>query len=278
MKKVILITGASSGMGKETALHLIREGHIVYGLARRVENMNDIAKAGGHVVSLDITDSDNIDKVVSQIYIKHSQIDVLWNNAGFSVAGAVEDISEEDAKAQFNVNLFGLAEMTKAVLPYMRSENSGLIINTSSVGGRIYTPLGAWYHASKHALEGWSDCLRLELKPFGINVVVLQPGGVATEFGDVLTTPLRERLKGGAYEKISSDLANMYEDLYTSQKNLAPASVIAKTVSKIVKSKKPKTRYVAGYMARTTLFFRKILSDRLFDKFIWATIRREQAK
>lgn len=278
MKKVVLITGASAGMGKKSALQLIKEGHIVYGLARRIDHMSDIINAGGHAISVDVTDAGSIKSAVVKVIGDQGHIDVLWNNAGYSVAGAVEDVSEEDAKAQFNVNLFGLAEMTKAVLPYMRKQRSGLIINTSSVGGKMHTPLGAWYHASKFAVEGWSDCLRLELAPFDINVVVLQPGGIATEFGEVLVKPLRERSSGGAYEGVSSDIADMYQDLFTTGKNLVPPSVIANTVSKMIRSKQPKTRYAVGYMAKTVLFFRRLLSDKLFDKFIMATIKREGGK
>ena len=181
--QVILITGASSGMGKDAAMHLINQGHIVYGAARRVSNMADIVEKGGHALELDVTNPEQVKSVADKIIEEQGRIDVLVNNAGYAVYGAVEDVSAEDAKRQFDVNLFGLAEMTKAVLPYMRKSKSGKIINISSMGGKMYTPLGAWYHATKHALEGWSDCLRLELKQFGIDVVVIEPGGIATEFG-----------------------------------------------------------------------------------------------
>ncbi|WP_274064365.1 oxidoreductase [Vibrio parahaemolyticus] len=278
MKKVIVITGASSGMGKDTALKLINEGHIVYGLARRADKMQDLVDAGGYALGVDITNSEMIAEVVSKIIAEQHHIDVLWNNAGYSVTGAVEDVSEEDAKRQFDVNLFGLAEMTKAVLPHMREQRSGTIINTSSVGGKIYSPLGAWYHATKHALEAWSDCLRLELKPFNINVVILQPGGISTEFGDVLVEPLLTRSKGGAYEEISSDIAYMYKKIYTSSKNMAPTSVISQVISKIIRTKKTKTRYAAGYMAKTTLFMKFIMSDKLFDKFIISTFKKEKTR
>ena len=232
MKKVILITGASSGMGKDAALSLIKEGHIVYGAARRVNNMQDIVDAGGHAIALDVTDHESIQKAADKVISEHNRIDVLWNNAGYSVTGAVEDVSYEDAKRQFEVNLFGLAEMTKAVLPFMRKQMSGTIINTSSVGGKIFSPLGAWYHATKHALEGWSDSLRIELKPFNIHVVILEPGGVASEFGDVLYQPLLDRSKGGAYEDLSKKVAAMYKDTYENPKNTSPASVISDVMVK----------------------------------------------
>lgn len=267
-RKVILITGASSGMGKDGALRLIKEGHIVYGGARRVNKMQDIINAGGHTVELDVTDIESIKKTVDKIISEQGRIDVLWNNAGYSVAGAVEDVSYEDAKRQFEVNLFGLAEVTKAVLPFMRKQMSGTIINTSSVGGKVFTPLGAWYHATKHALEGWSDSLRIELKPFNINVAIIEPGGIKTEFGDVMNQPLLDRSKDGAYEEFSKKVAESYEKNYADPKRLSQPSVISDVVVKILNSNNPKTRYVVGYMSKTTIFMRWLLSDKLFEKMI----------
>ncbi|MCL4113180.1 UNVERIFIED_CONTAM: hypothetical protein GTU68_051197 [Idotea baltica] len=181
MGKVILVTGASSGIGKATALKLIKEGHTVYGAARRLNKMKELETAGGHAVALDVMDHERVKEVVKQILDQEGRIDVLVNNAGYALWGPVEEVGYEAAKRQFEVNIFGLAEVTKAVLPGMRAQKSGRIINVSSVGGKIYSPLGAWYHATKHALEGWSDCLRLELKQFGIDVVIIQPGAIATE-------------------------------------------------------------------------------------------------
>ena len=182
-KKVILITGASSGMGKESAKALIRKGHAVYAAARRIEQMEDLKSMGGYPIEMDITSENDVREVIETIIRKEGRIDVLWNNAGYGLYGAVEDVPIEDAKKQFEVNLFGLAAITQKVVPYMREANRGTIINTSSMGGKMYTPMGAWYHASKHAVEGFSDCLRLELEPFNIKVVVLEPGIIITEFG-----------------------------------------------------------------------------------------------
>ncbi|MEE4000738.1 oxidoreductase [Tenacibaculum sp. FZY0031] len=268
MKKVILITGASAGMGKDGALRLIKEGHIVYGGARRINKMQDIIDAGGHSIELDVTNIDSIKNAVNTIIRDQGRIDVLWNNAGYSVTGAVEDVSYEDAKKQFEVNLFGLSEVTKAVLPFMREQKSGTIINTSSVGGKIFSPLGAWYHATKHALEGWSDSLRIELKPFNINVAIIEPGGISTEFGNVLYQPLIDRSKGGAYEEISKKVADSYKANYADPKRLAPTSVVSDVAVRIINSKRPKTRYVVGYMSKTTIFMRWLLTDRMFEKII----------
>lgn len=266
MKKVILITGASSGMGKDTALRLLEEGHVVYGGARRVEKMNDITAAGGHVLPLDVTNIDSISSAVQTVLEEQYRIDVLWNNAGYSLTGAIENISYEEAKQQFDVNLFGVAEMTKAVLPTMRKQGKGTIINTSSIGGKMHMPmLQSWYHASKFALEGWSDALRMEVEPFGIDVTLIEPGGVSTEFMEVLSMNLTERAKGTAYEKETERVALGLKNA-NNPKNISPTSVVTNAVMKIVRSKRPKPRYVVGKNAKLILFIRKVLNDRTYDK------------
>lgn len=272
MKKVVLITGASSGMGKAAAMHLIEQGHTVYGAARRKEKMKDLEKAGGHALAMDITRQQDIDEAVGQVLERESHIDVLINNAGYAIYGAVEDTSIEDARQQFEVNIFGLAAITKAVLPKMRERQSGTIINISSMGGKIYTPLGAWYHATKHALEGWSDCLRLELKQFNIDVVIVEPGIINTEFGDVMNGPLLERSGNSAYGKLASKVSASVEESYRKGNSSSP-EVIAKVIAKAVSSKKPKTRYVAGKLARPLIFMRGLLSDRLFDKAVMSQVK-----
>ena len=159
MSKVILITGASSGIGLVTAVYLANKNYKVYGTARRLNEMTPIINAGGNAFKLDVTKEEDIINGVNYVIEKEGRIDVLWNNAGFGLWGAVEDISIERAKNQFDVNLFGLARITQEVLPFMRERKEGIIINTSSVGVRLYTTLGAWYHSTKHALEGLSDWL-----------------------------------------------------------------------------------------------------------------------
>lgn len=273
MKKVILITGASSGIGKDAALTLLKAGHMVYGAARRVEEMKDIEQAGGKALKMDVTKLADIKAVVETVVGESGRIDVLFNNAGYAVYGAVETVSLDDARKQFEVNIFGLAEMTKAVIPQMRKQGSGTIINTSSMGGKIYTPLGAWYHATKHALEGWSDCLRLELKPFDIDVVIIEPGGIATEFGEVMYEPMVERAKGTPYESLSNQLANSTRDLYIKPGALSPASVISDLVLSAVNARQPKTRYVAGKYAKPMMFIRKYFGDRIFDKIIMNQVK-----
>jgi len=278
MKKVILITGASSGIGKDAALQLVKEGHIVYGAARRVEKMQDIVEAGGYAIKLDVMDDEDIERAVQQIQSEQGRIDVLFNNAGYGLYGAVETITKEEAKRQFDVNIFGLAEMTKAVIPLMRAQKSGTIINTSSMGGKVYTPYGAWYHATKHALEGWSDCLRLELAPFNINVVIIEPGAIQTEFADVLYEPMLKRSKGTVYENMAKTIAKATKAMYGGDGKISPPSVISDLVSRAVRADRPKTRYVAGKFAKPMMFIRKYFGDRTFDKIVMSTVNRERGK
>ncbi|MDR6804601.1 NAD(P)-dependent dehydrogenase (short-subunit alcohol dehydrogenase family) [Dyadobacter sp. BE34] len=267
MKKVILITGASSGMGKETAQKLIKEGHIVYTVARRIDLMQDLKKIGGHPLQMDVTDETDIQRVVETIIEEQGRIDVLWNNAGFGLYGSVEDVSLDEARRQFEVNVFGMAALTQKVVPYMRSAQSGTIINTSSMGGKMYFPMGAWYHASKHAVEGLSDCLRLELKPFNINVVVLEPGFIATEFGSVLLDGFAKIRKDSAYRDVMEKIIAGTKKAAEGSGSSKP-TVISDAVSKIVNTKKPKTRYRVGKFAKPMVWMRTYLGDELFDKIV----------
>ena len=263
-KKVILITGASSGIGKVTAEKLLEEGHIVYCAARRVEQMENLKKMDAHVLKMDVTNEQDLVDGVGRIMQEQGRIDVLFNNAGYGLYGAVEDIPLEDVRRQFEVNLFGLARLTQLVLPSMRERKQGTIINTSSMGGRIYTPLGAWYHATKHALEGWSDCLRFELSQFNIDVVVIEPGIIETGFGDVLSAPMLKYSGEGPYGQMAEKMAEGTRKSYESGGG-SPSSVIADVISKVVGAQNPKTRYVAGKLARPLMFMRKYFGDRIFD-------------
>jgi short-subunit dehydrogenase len=270
-KKVILVTGASSGIGKATALQLINEGYTVYGAARRIEKMNDIVKAGGHVVKLDVTDDESMVRCVNKIIEERGRIDVLFNNAGYGQYGPVEETSIDKARYQFEVNIFGLARMTQLVLPHMRKQRSGLILNTSSIGGKIYTPLGAWYHATKHALEGWSDALRLEVQQFGIDVVIIEPGIIVTEFSDVLEENMMGTTGENPYKDIIRKMSDSSKEQYE-KGNGSPPAVIAKTVSKAIRARRPKTRYSAGKLAKPILFMRKNFSDRMFDRIVMSMV------
>jgi short-subunit dehydrogenase len=270
MKKVALVTGASSGIGKETAKLLIQNGFTVYGSARRVDKMTDLKSAGVKLLAMDVTDETSMVNGVAEILKNENRIDLLVNNAGYGSYGSVEDMPMSEAKYQFEVNIFGLARLIQLVLPTMRAQKSGRIINISSIGGSIGEPHGAWYHATKFALEGLSDSLRMELKQFNIDVVIIKPGAILTEWNSIA----RENLL-----KVSGNTA--YKDLaHKHVKMLAKADdqgslpiVVAKTIVKASIANKPKTRYATGKGASIILFLRSVLSDRMFDKLMLSTMR-----
>lgn len=270
--KVALVTGASSGIGKEIAKRLLNDGLTVIVVARNVDKMSDLKNLGAHCLRMDITVDGDIQNVVADITRNHGGVDVLVNNAGFGCYGAVEDTPIDDARYQFEVNMFGLARLTQLLLPAMREKRAGTIINISSIGGKIYTPLGAWYHASKHALEGWSDSLRLELAPFGINVVIVEPGIIETEFANVLMDPMLKRSGTGPYGKLAQKMAQASKAAYE-QGNGSSPTIIADIIAQAIQARKPKTRYAAGKFAGPMLFMRKWLSDRMFDRVIMSTAR-----
>lgn len=270
MKKVAIITGASSGMGKSTAFNLHEKGYKVYGMARRTEKMSDLKEKGMEVVSLDLTKDESIVEAVNTVIEKEGRIDVLINNAGYGSYGAVEEVPIEEAKRQFEVNIFGLARITQLVLPTMRKQKSGRIVNISSMGGKMYTPFGAWYHATKYALEGWSDCLRIEVQQFGIDVAIVEPGGIQTEWGDIAMKNLDKVSGNGPY-------ANMVKKVIdSSDKNndkLTPVDVLGREIAKAASEAKPKTRYLKGYLAKPLVGMRKWLGDSLFDKILLSQIK-----
>lgn len=273
-KLVTMVTGASSGIGKEIVKQLLVDGYVVFAAARRIERMADLKQLGAIPLKMDISNASDISKAISTIHQTHAGIDVLVNNAGFGLYGAVEDTSLEDARYQFEVNVFGLAHLTQEVLPHMRNKRFGRIVNISSIIGKIYCPLGSWYCASKHALEGWSDCLRIELAPFGIDVVLVEPGIIQTEFGSTALGPMQERSGKSAYAHMTQLLAVAMEKSYRQNKRSHP-SVVARTISKALKSKKPKTRYAVGQMAKPLLFARRWISDRIFDKLIMMQLKKK---
>lgn len=267
MKKVILITGASSGMGESAARLLLKKGHQVYGAARRMDHMKDLEKAGATILPLDLTRDESIVSCIEEIVKREGRIDVLINNAGYGSYGAVEDVPIEVARRQFEVNLFGLARITQLVLPEMRKNSSGRIVNISSMGGKMYTPLGAWYHATKHALEGWSDCLRLELKESGIDVVIVEPGVIKTPWVDVSVQNLLETSGNGAYSRMANKVAQNLTELYSSN-SATDADVLGRVIARAATVDNPKTRYVKGHLARMAMTARKWLGDRIYDRLM----------
>jgi NAD(P)-dependent dehydrogenase (short-subunit alcohol dehydrogenase family) len=260
--KVCLVTGASSGIGHATALELLRAGHTVYGAARRVSKMDGLRAAGGHALAMDARDDEDLDRVVATVLREQGRIDVLVNNAGTVLHGAIEDVPLGLARDQLEVNLLAPARLVQLVLPSMREQHAGTIVNVSSIGGEIALPLGAWYYASKHAFEAFSDTLRMEVRPFGIDVVIVQPGIIKTEFEDRTPTQLREMSGNGAYREMAEAMAKRGE---TGLSEGSDPRVVAETIREAVESGHPDTRYAVGWLADKLLQLNRSLPDREFD-------------
>ncbi len=270
MKKVALITGASSGIGKETAKLLIQNGFTVYGAARRIDKMADLKDIGVKLLAMDVTNDDSMAAGVNEILSTENRIDVLINNAGYGSYGALEDVPISEAKYQFEVNIFGLARLTQLITPTMRKQDSGKIINISSIGGSLGEPHGAWYHATKYAVEGLSDSLRMELKQFGIDVIIIKPGAILTEWNQIARENLIKVSGNSAYKDLAVKHAKMLEK--ADEQGSQPI-VVAKTILKATLSNNPKTRYSTGGGAKIILFIRKILSDKMFDKLMLSMMK-----
>ena len=268
--KVALVTGASSGIGESTADELHKAGYTVYAAARRVQRMEGLAAQGVRVLEMDVTQDDSMVAGVKQIIAETGRIDLLVNNAGYGSYGAFEDVPLSEGKYQFEVNVFGLARLVQLVVPHRREQKSGRIVNVSSIGGKIYEPLGGWYHSTKFAVEGLSDSLRLELKPFGIDVVVIQPGAIKTEWGGIAVDNMRKTSGSGAYEEQVRQLSAF---LSQTERGSEP-KVIADVIVKAAQARRPRTRYAAGFGAGPILFARKVLSDRGFDALFLGAMRR----
>jgi short-subunit dehydrogenase len=262
MQPVVLISGASSGIGMKTARLLAEKGYIVYGAARRVERMEALKSCGVKTIRMDVVDDKSMTDAIKEILTNEGHIDILINNAGFGSYGAMEDVSMADARYQMEVNVFGTARLAQLVLPEMRERCYGKIINISSIAGKVATPFGGWYHASKFAVEGLSDSLRNEVKPFGIDVILIEPGGINTEWGPIAFDNLEKSTENSVYKQAAFKFATAFKK--TMNKHSDPA-VIARLILYAIETKQPKARYAAGYMAKPTLWMRKLLSDRMID-------------
>jgi len=265
MKKVVLITGASAGIGEATAIALRNQGHVVYGGARRVEKMKNIARYGVKPLALDVSNEESMQRCIQQVLSEQGRIDVLVNNAGYGAYGSLEDTPLAEGKRQFEVNLFGLARMTQLALPHMREHRYGRIINISSIGGRVGSPHGTWYQASKFAVEGFSDSLRMELRQFGIDVVIIEPGAIKTEWSGIAQDNLIKTSGHTVYGNLATQHAH---NLAKYDGSGSTPNVIADTIVQAVEARRPRTRYAVGRGTGMLLLARRILSDRLLDRFM----------
>ena len=265
--KVILLTGASSGIGYDTAVALAQQGHKVYAAARRVDRMEPLRQYGIVPLKMDVTDEASMQEGVKTLLDAEGRIDVLINNAGYGYFGAIENVPMDDARNQMEVNVFGLARLCQLVLPTMRAQHSGRIINIASVAGRSVFYYGGWYHVSKYAVESLSDAMRMELKPFGIDVVIIEPGAIKTNWGIIAADHLIESSRGTAYEQTGTMMANNLRNMYLSNTISDPA-VVRKAIVRAVNARRPCTRYRIGRMANAIVFFHWLLPTRWWDAFL----------
>lgn len=264
MTKVILVTGASSGIGYDAAEAFARQGHRVYAAARRVERMEPLKALGVVPLRMDVTDEASLEAGVRTVLEAEGRIDALVNNAGYGYFGAIENVPLEEARRQLEVNVFGLARLCQLVIPSMREQGSGRIVNISSVAGKTVLYFGGWYHVSKFSVEALSDALRMELKPFGIDVSMIEPGGIKTNWGIIAADHLAESSKGTPYEAEGLRESETMRKAY-SMRLLSNPSVVTRAISKAVNSRRPRARYRVGFGAGTLLFLHAILPTRWWD-------------
>ncbi len=274
--KTVLVTGASSGIGMATVKLLLQKGYVVYAAARRVERMEELRTHGAIPLQMDLTDKESIKTGIDRINKESGGVDILINNAGYGSFGSVEEVLVEEAKRQFEVNIFGLASLTQLVIPHMREKGWGKIVNISSIAGKVYEPLGGWYHSTKFALEGLSDCMRLELKGFGIDVIVVQPGAIQSEWLSIASESMMKTSGSGVYRELAWGVMNNFSRLYE-KKRSSTSDVVARIIIKSISVRKPRTRYPAGKGAKLILTVRKILSDRLYDWMMLTLVSKSKS-
>jgi len=244
----------------------------VYAAARRADRMAALKDRGCRIEPADVTDDAALVALVDKIISETGRIDVLVNNAGYGSYGALEDVPIAEARRQFDVNVFALARLIQLVLPQMRAQRDGYIVNISSIGGKVWEPLGSWYHATKFAVEGLSDSLRAEVAQFGIKVIVIEPGAIRTEWAAISADNLEAASAGTPYQEMARFVGGALRSADTSRLTSGPA-VVADAIGRAVQSPRPRTRYAVGGGARTVLFAQRILTDRGFDRFVRTAYR-----
>ncbi len=271
ISKAVLITGCSTGIGRATALRLAKAGWTVYATARRAETLADLAREGCKTLALDVDSEDSMKAAVDEVERAHGAVGVLINNAGYSQSGAFETVPMQDVRAQFETNVFGLIRLTQLVLPGMRRQGWGRIINLSSMGGKLTLPGFGYYHATKYAVEALSDALRFEVKGFGIRVVIIEPGLIRTDFSRKVVDGIPQApADSGPYGPFNAAVAKTGKEAY--EKGLfawlgGGPETVAKTIERALNSANPSTRYTVTASATVAMTARRILSDRLWDAY-----------
>jgi len=272
--KAVLITGCSTGIGRATAEHLARAGHTVYATARRPAAIEDLKALGCRTLALDVTNEDSMRAAVSAVEEVEGAVGALVNNAGYSQSGAVETVPLDDVRRQFETNVFGLLRMCQLVLPGMRREGRGRIVNVSSMGGKLTFPGGGIYHATKHAVEAISDAMRFEVGGFGVHVSIIEPGLIRTSFGETAVGSVRH--EDGPYAKFNSAVAANTARVYDGPlgKLGAGPDAVAKAIEKAITSKRPRTRYPVTASARFFIAQHAVLPDRAWDRVVGTSFPR----
>jgi NAD(P)-dependent dehydrogenase (short-subunit alcohol dehydrogenase family) len=271
-----LVTGCSSGIGRATALALLASGRPVYATARRPESLTALAAAGATTLALDVTDESSMRAAVDLVVRDRGALGVLVNNAGYALQGPVETTPLDVVRAQFETNVMGLVRLTQLALPGMREQRWGRVVNLSSMGGRFTFPGGGFYHASKHAVEAISDALRYEVTPFGIGVVIIEPGPVSTAFGDAAVgtiAPAGASEPDGPYTDFMLALGRRYQQAYDGRRGSMASTPehVAAVIVRAVGSSRPRARYVVGPVARTLIGMRRFAPSSAFDAVIRLT-------
>jgi NAD(P)-dependent dehydrogenase (short-subunit alcohol dehydrogenase family) len=268
ISKAVLITGCSTGIGRATAEHLASNGWNVYATARRLETIEDLEGRGCKLLALDVCDESSMQSAVAALEQAEGAVGVLVNNAGYSQSGAVETVPLDQVRRQFETNVFGLVRMIQLVLPGMRRQRWGKIVNISSMGGKLTFPGGGFYHGTKHAVEAISDALRWEVRGFGIDVVVIEPGLIKTRFGDTAAGSIDgSGPEEGPYAEFNEAVATATAGIYEGPmaKLGGGPEAVAKKIEKAISSRRPKTRYPVTASARLALTQRRLLTDRMWD-------------
>jgi NAD(P)-dependent dehydrogenase (short-subunit alcohol dehydrogenase family) len=279
--KAVLITGCSSGIGRATALRLAGSGWTVYATARRPETLGELKDAGCKTLALDVTDEQSMQAAVAAIEQAEDAVGVLINNAGYSQSGAVETVPLEAVRRQFETNVFGLVRLTQLVLPKMRAQRWGKIVNVGSMGGRLVFPGGGHYHATKHALEAISDALRFEVRGFGVDVVLLEPGLITTEFGEAATASMADvEMSAGddPYAKFNATVGAVTKGAYDGPMRHFGGGPdrVARTIERAIKRRNPPARIKITPSAKVAIGLRRILPDRLWDAAMRAQFPQPQ--
>jgi NAD(P)-dependent dehydrogenase (short-subunit alcohol dehydrogenase family) len=267
--KAVLITGCSSGIGHATALELAGAGWTVYATARDPGKLGDLRDAGCRTLALDVEDEESMTAAVTEVEQAEGAVGVLVNNAGYSQSGAIESVDLERVRRQFETNVFGLVRLTQLVLPGMRRQRSGRVVNLSSMGGRLVFPGGGFYHATKYALEAISDALRFEVKGFGIDVVLIEPGLIVTNFGATAAGSAEEDVTpDGAYRDFNRAVAKATEGAYrgATARLGGPPEAVARVIRKAIEARRPRARYTVTPSAKLLLTQRRLLPDAAWDR------------